>query len=95
VYVVSLFPDVVIPESPEAYIKLTENTLKTSSGMKQHEFREHATPTKSCFFENRFLLGGIIQAEKSLCSCMKHHLKVLLSVIASFNIILKTCTVLN
>uniref|UniRef100_A0A3P8TBY5 Spectrin repeat containing nuclear envelope protein 1 n=1 Tax=Amphiprion percula TaxID=161767 RepID=A0A3P8TBY5_AMPPE len=28
------FPDVVIPESPEAYIKLTENTLKSSSGRK-------------------------------------------------------------
>lgn len=24
--------DIVIPESPEAYIKLTENTLKSSSG---------------------------------------------------------------
>lgn len=31
----SLFPDVVIPESPEAYIKLTENTLKSSCGRKQ------------------------------------------------------------
>lgn len=30
----SLFPDVVIPESPEAYIKLTVNTLKSSSGRK-------------------------------------------------------------
>ena len=30
-----LFSDVVIPESPEAYIKLTENTLKSSSGRKR------------------------------------------------------------
>ncbi|XP_038137566.1 nesprin-1 isoform X1 [Cyprinodon tularosa] len=29
---VTVLSDVVIPESPEAYIKLTENTLKTSSG---------------------------------------------------------------
>lgn len=28
-------PDVVIPESPEAYIKLTKDTLKSSSGRKQ------------------------------------------------------------
>uniref|UniRef100_A0A3Q3FH00 Spectrin repeat containing nuclear envelope protein 1 n=1 Tax=Kryptolebias marmoratus TaxID=37003 RepID=A0A3Q3FH00_KRYMA len=28
----AVLSDVVIPESPEAYIKLTENTLKTSSG---------------------------------------------------------------
>lgn len=44
----SFFPDVVIPESPEAYIKLTENTLKSSSGRKQQTpgatacDREHA-----------------------------------------------------
>lgn len=45
----SFFPDVVIPESPEAYIKLTENTLKSSSGrtqqsvlLRQHDRREHA-----------------------------------------------------
>lgn len=43
-----LFSDVVIPESPEAYIKLTENTLKSSSGRKrkavvwQHGSGEHA-----------------------------------------------------
>lgn len=43
-----LFSDVVIPESPEAYIKLTENTLKSSSGRKrkavvwQHENGGHA-----------------------------------------------------
>ena len=29
---ISFFPDIVIPESPEAYIKLTENTLRSSSG---------------------------------------------------------------
>lgn len=29
---ISLFTDVVIPESPEAYIKLTESTLRSSSG---------------------------------------------------------------
>uniref|UniRef100_M3ZLV0 KASH domain-containing protein n=1 Tax=Xiphophorus maculatus TaxID=8083 RepID=M3ZLV0_XIPMA len=32
----TVLSDVVIPESPEAYIKLTENTLKSSSGMKRH-----------------------------------------------------------
>lgn len=37
----SSHPDVVIPESPEAYIKLTENTLKSSSGMKRLELVEH------------------------------------------------------
>uniref|UniRef100_A0A3B3YSL6 KASH domain-containing protein n=1 Tax=Poecilia mexicana TaxID=48701 RepID=A0A3B3YSL6_9TELE len=31
----TVLSDVVIPESPEAYIKLTENTLKSSSGMKR------------------------------------------------------------
>lgn len=42
-----VFPDVVIPESPEAYIKLTEKTLKSSSGRKQwavveqHEKGQH------------------------------------------------------
>uniref|UniRef100_A0A3Q3FN38 Spectrin repeat containing, nuclear envelope 1a n=1 Tax=Labrus bergylta TaxID=56723 RepID=A0A3Q3FN38_9LABR len=31
----TVLSDVIIPESPEAYIKLTENTLKSSSGRKQ------------------------------------------------------------
>lgn len=44
-----LFPDVVIPESPEAYIKLTENTLKSSSGRTQQcALRRHGRVHTAC-----------------------------------------------
>lgn len=44
-----LFPDVVIPESPEAYIKLTENTLKSSSGRTQQcVLRRHGRVHTAC-----------------------------------------------
>lgn len=33
-------PDVVIPESPEAYLKLTEQTLRSSAGRKQQQISE-------------------------------------------------------
>lgn len=33
VYCIMFLPDVVIPESPEAYVKLTEQTLRSSIGM--------------------------------------------------------------
>ncbi|XP_037393333.1 nesprin-1 isoform X3 [Pygocentrus nattereri] len=37
--------DVVIPESPEAYIKLTENTLRSSSGETARNILEHSHNT--------------------------------------------------
>lgn len=35
VYCTMFLPDVVIPESPEAYVKLTEQTLRSSTGRQQ------------------------------------------------------------
>lgn len=35
VYCTMFLPDVVIPESPEAYVKLTEKTLRSSTGRQQ------------------------------------------------------------
>lgn len=35
VYCAMFLPDVVIPESPEAYVKLTEQTLRSSTGRQQ------------------------------------------------------------
>ena len=32
VYCTMFLPDVVIPDSPEAYVKLTENTLRSTTG---------------------------------------------------------------
>lgn len=34
-YCIMFLPDVVIPESPEAYVKLTEQTLRSSTGRQQ------------------------------------------------------------
>lgn len=34
-YCIMFLPDVVIPESPEAYVKLTEKTLRSSTGRQQ------------------------------------------------------------
>ena len=35
VYCIMFLPDVVIPESPEAFVKLTEQTLRSSTGRQQ------------------------------------------------------------
>jgi len=44
----SLSPDVVIPESPEAYITLTESTLKSSTGRLPAEQRRAHASTHAC-----------------------------------------------